>query len=119
MFTVLLVEDSVVDAQRITDCLSRQGAAVFGAGSSEEAQLRLMQQRPDLIVLDIVLPGQSGFEFCRRLKENPNTRNIPVVMYSARNSVLDRQWGLMNGADDYITKPVSEITLIQAISKFI
>ncbi len=119
MANVLIVEDSAVEAQKITNCLSKQGFAVSGAGSSEEAQLRLMQQQPDLIVLDVILPGQSGFEFCRQLKANPSTKDIFVVMCSSKNTAVDKEWGVMSGADDYVTKPFDERTLIQAVSKFI
>ena len=81
--------------------------------------MRLKQQKPDLILLDIVLPGRSGFEFCRKLKTNPETKVIPVVICSSRNKDIDRKWGDMSGADAYITKPIDETNLIRTIQQFL
>ena len=119
MTNVLVVEDSAMEAQKITNCLTKQGFAVSGAGSSEEAQLRLQQKQPDLILLDVILPGQSGFEFCRQLKANPSTKSIPVVICSTKNTAVDKEWGNMSGADGYVTKPFDETTLIQTVNQFI
>ena len=103
----------------ITNCLTKQGFSVFGAGSCEEAELKLLQQKPDLIVLDVILPGQSGFEFCRKLKGDSMTKTIPVVICSTKNTAVDKEWGNMSGADAYVTKPIDETILIQTVNKFI
>lgn len=119
MTKVLLVEDSSVETQKITNCLTKQGFSVYGVGSCEEAQLRLKQQQPDIIVLDVILPGQSGFEFCRQLKADSSTKRIPVVICSSKNTTVDKEWGNMSGADAYVTKPIDETTLIQAVNKLV
>ncbi len=119
MTKVLVIEDSAMEAQKITSCLTKQGFSVSGAGSCEEAQLRLKQQQPDLILLDVILPGQSGFEFCRQLKADPTTKKIPVIICSTKNTAVDKEWGNMSGADGYVTKPFDETTLIQTVNKFI
>lgn len=119
MTKVLVVEDSAVQAQKITSCLTKQGFAVSGAGSCEEAGLKLQQQKPDVIVLDVILPGQSGFEFCRQLKADPITKRIPVIICSTKNTPVDKEWGSMSGADAYVTKPIDETTLIQTVNRLI
>ena len=119
MAKVLLVEDSAVQAEQIINCLTKQGFSVSGVGSSEEAQLRLKLQQPDLIVLDVILPGQSGFEFCRQIKSDATTKKIPVVMCSSKSSPVDKEWGMMSGADAYVTKPLDEDRLVQTVKQFV
>jgi two-component system, chemotaxis family, response regulator PixH len=104
MSTVLLVEDSLTEADGIRRSLQAAGLIVFNAQSSEEAQTWLTNQRPDVIVLDVILPGQSGFELCRELKENNSTDSIPIVMYSHKQTEADRMWGQMLGANAYLGK---------------
>lgn len=119
MSKILLVEDSEMQAEQITRCLEKQGLVVFRVSSGEEAQLRLKQQKPNLIVLDVILPGQSGFELCRQLKNNPDTKDIPIVMCSTKNTEIDRTWGEMSGADAYVAKPIDENQLVQTINQYI
>ncbi len=119
MTKVLLVEDSTTYAEQVTRCLEKQGFLVFGVSSGEEAQLRLKQQKPDLIVLDVILPGQSGFELCRKLKADPQTKGIPIVICSTKNTEIDKTWGEMSGADAYLTKPIDETQLLQIVNQFI
>lgn len=116
---ILVIDDSQAQTQKITNCLRQQGYFVSGAGSCEEAQLKLLQQKPDLIVLDAILPGQSGFEFCRKLKGDSATQRIPIVMCSTKNTAVDKEWGTMSGADAYVTKPIDESVLIQTVKKLI
>jgi two-component system, chemotaxis family, response regulator PixH len=119
MSKILLVEDSELQAEQITRCLEKQGFVVFRVGSGEEAQLRLKQQKPNLIVLDVILPGQSGFELCRQLKNNPDTKNIPIIMCSTKNTEIDRTWGEMSGANAYVTKPIDENQLVQTVNQYL
>ncbi len=117
MTTVLLVEDSLTETQVITSYLKQAGIAVICARSGEEAQIKLQSQTPDLVILDVILPGQSGFELCRELKTNSNTQHIPVVMCSTKGTEADKLWGSMLGANAYISKPVDQQQLIQIIQK--
>ena len=119
MSKVLLVEDSLIQAEKLSRCLENHGFLVYGVTSAEEAQLRLKQQKPALILLDVILPGLSGFELCRKLKANPTTKGIPIVICSAKNSALDKSWSEMSGANAYLTKPVDESILLQTVNKFI
>jgi two-component system, chemotaxis family, response regulator PixH len=115
MATVLVVEDTVTEAEIIISTLHRAGYETVRVGSSEEAKARIVQQRPDLIVLDVVLPGESGFELCRELKEGTGTKSIPVVMCSTKNSEMDRFWGMKQGAASYLTKPIVAEELVRTV----
>ncbi|MDJ0510445.1 MAG: response regulator [Crocosphaera sp.] len=119
MSHILLVEDSRVEAEKLTRYLQKQGLSVLGVTSGEEAELRLKQEKPRLIVLDVILPGESGFELCRKLKADPVTQKIPVVICSTKNKEIDKTWASMSGADAYLTKPVNEETFQQTINQLI
>lgn len=119
MSTVLVVDDSMTEMQVITGCLQRGGLSVQTATSSEEALTKINSQKPDVIVLDVVLPGRSGFEFCRELKSEAGTSNIPVVLCSTKGSEMDKFWGMKQGADAYITKPVDQEKLLQTVKQLI
>ncbi|MDJ0657968.1 MAG: response regulator [Crocosphaera sp.] len=119
MSHILLVEDSRVEAEKLTRYLQKQGLSVLGVTSGEEAELRLKQEKPRLIVLDVILPGESGFELCRKLKANPLTQNIPVVICSTKDKEIDKTWASMSGADAYVTKPVNEEIFQQTINQLI
>ena len=117
--TVLLVEDSLTESRTITSYLQQSGLKVVCVGSVEEAQEKLSRHKPDLIVLDVILPGQSGFELCHELKSDPETNWIPVVMCSTKSAEIDKLWGRMMGADAYLTKPISRPLLIQTIQQLL
>ena len=119
MSHILLVEDSRVEAEKLTRYLQKQGLSVLGVTSGEEAELRLKQEKPRLIVLDVILPGESGFELCRKLKADPLTQKIPVVICSTKDKEIDKTWASMSGADAYITKPVNEEAFQQTINQLI
>ena len=117
MITVLLVEDSLTENEMLTHYLSQAGLRVVSAASSEEAQLKLNSQRPDLVILDVILPGQSGFELCSQLKSNATTKGIPIVICSTKGTEADKLWGSMLGADAYIPKPINPQELMQTIQR--
>ena len=119
MGTVLLVEDGVTEMQLLTTYLKQAGLTVMSAQSGEEAQIKLSNQKPDLIVLDVILPGKSGFELCRELKADPSTSSIPVIICSTKNTDADKMWGDMLGANAYIPKPVDPTVFLQTIWKLI
>jgi DNA-binding response OmpR family regulator len=115
MTTVLLVEDSLTETEVLTRYLSQAGLNVVSVKSGEEAHLKLRSQKPDLVILDVILPGQSGFELCRELKTDANTQRIPIVICSTKGTEADKLWGSMLGADAYLPKPVDEQKLVQTI----
>lgn len=119
MNTILVVEDSLTDMELLTLCLKKDGYVVVNVRSVEEAQSELNRQKPDLIVLDVILPGQSGFEFCRRIKADSATKAIPVIISSTKDTDLDKTWGSMAGADAYLTKPVDQTALLNTVRQLI
>jgi two-component system, chemotaxis family, response regulator PixH len=119
MNTILLVEDSPTEADAVIRCLQQAGLNVVSAKTSEEAQIRLQHQKPDLIVLDVILPGQSGFELCRELKGNALTSSIPIVIRSSKGTEADQMWGKMLGADAYVPKSESYQDLVQTVRKLL
>ncbi|BAZ49149.1 two-component response regulator [Nostoc sp. NIES-4103] len=119
MNTVLVVEDGLTDMQILSRYLQQAGYSVIGATSSEEAQVKIDSTKPDLIFLDVILPGKSGFEICRELKNNPDTSNIPVVFCSTKNSDVDKIWGNMLGAEGYLSKPINQEELVLVLKQFL
>ncbi|KPQ40680.1 MAG: PleD family two-component system response regulator [Phormidium sp.] len=117
--TILVVEDGMTDRETINRYLKQDGSVVINAENGEEALNKLGQRRPDLIVLDVILPGQSGFELCREFKTNPETKGIPIIICSSKDTDVDKTWGNMLGADAYLTKPLDEDLLLKTVHKLL
>ena len=113
--TVLLVEDEPAQRELLAYNLEAEGFDVITADNGEDGLLLVDENDPDLIVLDWMMPQLSGIEVCRRLKSNSKTRQIPVIMLSARAEEVDRVRGLETGADDYVVKPYSVIELMARV----
>ncbi len=113
--TVLIVEDESAICEMVSFALSRSGYDCHVAMDVEQARRIIMQQRPDLILLDWMLPGETGLQFARRLKQDRYTREIPIIMLTARGEEGDKVSGLEAGADDYIAKPFSPKELMARI----
>ena len=113
--TVLLVEDEPAQREMLTYNLEAEGFDVITADNGEDGLILVDENDPDLIVLDWMMPQLSGIEVCRRLKSNSKTRQIPVIMLSARADEVDRVHGLETGADDYVAKPYSVIELMARV----
>ena len=109
---VLVVEDEGAQREVLHYNLEAEGFDVVMADNGEDALLLVAEEQPDLIVLDWMLPRVSGIEVCRQVKADPATRNIPIIMLSARSEEVDRVRGLETGADDYVVKPYSVVELL-------
>lgn len=112
---VLVVEDEPAQREVIAYNLEAEGFAVSRAASGDEALLLIDEDAPDLVLLDWMLPGVSGIEICRRLKMRSETREMPIIMLSARSEEVDRVRGLETGADDYVVKPYSVVELMARV----
>ena len=119
MSTVLVVEDSLTDSEVLTRCLRQVGLTVVSVTNGEAAIAQLQSQKPDLVILDVMLPGQSGFELCHYLKNNEETKKIPVMICSSKGTDVDKLWGTMLGADAYLAKPVEPKTLIPVVQQLL
>ena len=119
MAHILVVEDSNTEAKILTECLQKSGFNVLSVTTAEAAKAMLAKQSFDAILLDIVLPGQSGFGLCRELKNHEQTSGIPIVICSSKSENFDQNWGLKQGAAAYICKPINTEEIIKTIKGLI
>jgi twitching motility two-component system response regulator PilH len=113
---VLVVDDSPTDRQYLTELLAKNGYKVSTADSAEDALAKVKQQKPDLVLMDVVMPGQSGFQATRTLSKDEATKKIPIIICTSKGQDTDKNWGLKQGARDYIVKPVKGPELLAKIS---
>ena len=119
MSKVLVVEDSPPQREMISAFLTGIGLAVTSAGDGVEALEQIKRSRPDIVVLDIVMPRMNGYELCRRIKTDPKTQEVPVVMCSTKGEEFDRYWGMRQGADAYIAKPFQPQELVGTVKQLL
>ena len=103
---ILIVDDSKTELMFMTDLLGKNGFSVKTAENAEDAFRRLAEEKPDLILMDVVMPGQNGFQLTRAITRDPLYADVPIIMCTSKNQETDRVWGMRQGAKDYITKPV-------------
>jgi twitching motility two-component system response regulator PilH len=113
---VLVVDDSKTELVFLTDLLQKNGFKVQTAENADDAMRRLREERPDLILMDVVMPGQNGFQLTRAIARDPEYANVPIILCTSKNQETDRVWGMRQGARDYIVKPVNPTELIAKIS---
>ena len=120
MSMVLVVEDSIPQREMITELLKGNGLNVSAATDGVEALEQIQAgEHPDLVVLDIVLPRMNGYEVCRRLKSDPVTQDVPVILCSSKGEEFDRYWGMKQGADAYIAKPFQPMELLGTVKQLL
>ena len=112
---VLVVDDSKTELMFLSDLLHKNGFSVKTAENAEDAFRRLAEDKPDLILMDVVMPGQNGFQLTRAITRDPKYSDIPIIMCTSKNQETDRVWGMRQGARDYITKPVDATELMSKI----
>jgi twitching motility two-component system response regulator PilH len=112
---ILVVDDSKTELHHLSDLLGRQGYAVRTAENGDEAMRRLAEDKPDLILMDVVMPGRNGFQLTRAITRDPRYAEVPVIMCTSKDQETDKVWGMRQGARDYIVKPVVAEELIAKI----
>src|SRR5262245_6207878 len=112
---ILIVEDEEPLTMLLRYNLEAEGYEVDAVARGDDADSRLKEELPDLVILDWMLPGLSGIELCRRLRARPETKSLPIIMLTARGEESERVRGLSTGADDYIVKPFSVPELIARV----
>ena len=112
---ILLVDDSRTESLVLSELLASAGYTVSSASNAAEAWNKLQTNRPDLIVLDVVMPGTNGFEFTRQLRRTPQHADIPIFLCSSKSLTSDKLWGMRQGAQGYFTKPVNASALLLQI----
>ncbi len=113
---ILVVDDSKTELMFMTDLLGKNGFSVKTAENAEDAFRRLAEDKPELILMDVVMPGQNGFQLTRAISRDPLYSDIPIIMCTSKNQETDRVWGMRQGARDYITKPVNVEELMSKIN---
>jgi DNA-binding response OmpR family regulator len=114
---IMIVEDSPTDRKIAESVCSESGFRVITVAEGDKVLTTAIERKPDLILLDVILPNKNGFQVCRQLKTNEATKDIKVIIVSSKDQASDKFWGMKQGADDYITKPYSEDDLLAAIKK--
>ncbi|MEO0317874.1 MAG: twitching motility two-component response regulator transcription regulator protein [Pseudomonadota bacterium] len=113
---ILVVDDSPTDRHFLADLLTRHGYSVTTADNGESALLQIRSKRPDLVLMDVVMPGQNGFHATREIARDPATQGLPIIICSSKQQESDRAWGLRQGARDYLVKPIDPVQLLQKIA---
>jgi len=112
---VLIVDDEPNIVHLVRLSLNQEKYNIYEAFSSREAMTIVKTQLPDIVVLDLMMPGVNGYEFCQALRDNPRTRNVPVLILSAKSQMDDKLHAIDVGADDYVTKPFDPMELVRRI----
>ncbi|PKM29529.1 MAG: two-component system response regulator [Gammaproteobacteria bacterium HGW-Gammaproteobacteria-11] len=115
MARILVVDDSPTELYKLTGMLEKHGHEVLKAENGADGVALCRQEKPDAVLMDIVMPGLNGFQATRQLTKDSETAHIPVIIVTTKDQETDKVWGKRQGARDYLTKPVEEATLISTL----
>ena len=113
---VLIVDDSPTERYYLTDILTKNGFTVTTAENGEEALVKIKEDKPELILMDVVMPGANGFQVTRSISRDPELADVPIIICTTKNQETDRIWGIRQGARDYVVKPVDADELLGKIA---
>jgi len=113
---ILIVDDSPTERHVLNDLLTKSGYEVVASDNGEDAILKAKSLKPDLILMDVVMPGLNGFQATRAISRDPETRAIPIILCTSKSQETDKIWGMRQGARDYIVKPVNRDELLEKIA---
>jgi twitching motility two-component system response regulator PilH len=116
MAQILIVDDSPTEIHVLSTTLEKMGHTVITATNGEEGVAKARAEKPDLVLMDVVMPGMNGFQATRQLTKDADTAHIPVIIVTTKDQETDRVWGLRQGAKDYLTKPVDEDMLVKKVN---
>ena len=119
MAKVMVVDDARADVKLMESIIRSAGHDVVSYLDGEALEEKLVTERPDVLLLDIVMPKRNGYEILRSLKRDPRLKTTPVVVVSSKNQPSDRTWGLRQGADEYLAKPFTPAELLAAVGRFV
>ncbi len=117
MARVLIVDDSPTETYKLSAMLEKHGYEVLKADNGADGVALAKQEKPDAVLMDIVMPGLNGFQATRQLTKDPGTAHIPVVIVTTKDQETDKVWGKRQGAKGYLTKPIEEATLIKTLQE--
>lgn len=113
---ILVVDDSPTERHCLNEILAKAGFQVSFAFNGEEGVAKARSEKPDLVVMDVVMPGLNGFQACRSMTQDPETSHIPVILCTTKNQETDKIWAMRQGAKAYVTKPVDGAELLKKVS---
>ncbi len=116
---ILVVDDSKVERQILKEIANELMFEVFEAENAAEGLAKAEEIMPDLVLMDVVMPGMNGFQATRQMSMNEALKNIPVIMCTSKNQPTDRVWGMRQGAKSYVVKPINKVELVQEIKKLL
>ena len=116
MARILIVDDSPTEMYKLASMLEKHGHQVLKAENGADGVATARQEKPDLVLMDVVMPGLNGFQATRQLTKDEETAHIPVIIVTTKDQETDKVWGIRQGARDYLTKPVDEDTLLKTIA---
>ncbi|MDY0001070.1 MAG: response regulator [Polyangia bacterium] len=119
MAKILIAEDSATAVELIKRTLSPLGHQIVVASDGENAERLILDEKPDLLILDIIMPRMNGFQLCRSLRANPGFRDLPIIMITSMDRESDRYWGLKQGASEYLVKPVDPNLLLERVRAYL
>lgn len=119
MASILIIDDSPTDVHVMTTMLEKHGYDVISSDNAEDGLDKAKQEKPDLVIMDVILPGMNGFQATRALSKDAETSSIPIIIVSTKNMETDRVWGLRQGAKDYLAKPFKERELVSKIKNLL
>lgn len=119
MAQILIVDDSPTEIHVLTSILEKMGHTVQTADNGEDGIAKAKEIKPDLILMDVVMPGMNGFQATRQLSKDSETSGIPIIIVTTKDQETDRVWGLRQGAKDYLTKPVEEAMLVEKMNNLL
>ncbi len=119
MARILIVDDSPTETFRFKEVLTKHGYDVLEASNGADGVTLAKAEQPDLVLMDVVMPGVNGFQATRQITRDEDTKHIPVVIVSTKDQATDRVWGKRQGAIDYLIKPIEEKQLIDVIKQFL
>jgi len=114
---VLIVDDSPTETYKFKEILEKNGFEIISADNGADGVAVARQEKPDVVLMDVVMPGLNGFQATRQLKQGSETKHIPVIIVTTKDQETDKVWGRRQGASDYLTKPVDEAVLIDTIKR--
>ena len=114
---ILIIDDSATFSFFMSTTLRKAGYHVITASNGNDGITKALQEHPHCLLLDVVLPGTSGFSICRQIRSMDPQHRLPIIMVSSKNTRMDHNWGLRQGADRYLPKPFSEETLLQTVAE--
>ncbi|MFU8924956.1 response regulator [Acinetobacter puyangensis] len=119
MASILIIDDSPTETFRFKEILTKHGFSTIEASNGADGVTLAKTEQPDLILMDVVMPGVNGFQATRQITRSLETKHIPVVIVSTKDQATDRLWGKRQGAKDYLVKPVDENKLIETINSYL